>query len=176
MENICLVKLWTQPRWWDMQTLGRETSNTVTCSKKHQEGEKICWYSQSSTKQSYTTPVLSVRAGGGGVAPVVGVWWAGCGARMKVDIKSFHPEVKASKSVKRFQRYSHFKPSQFHLKFNSFGGTMTPFRINARPPVDVPIAACYEFLRTTLPHISNCLKSYSEILTMRTRPPNLYKP
>ncbi len=30
-------------------------------------------------------------------------------ARIKVDIKSFHPEVKASKSVKRFQRYSHLK-------------------------------------------------------------------
>ncbi len=57
--------------------------------------------------------VLSERGGGGGVAPVVGVCWAGCDARAKVNIKSFHPEVKASKSVKRFQRYSHFKLSQF---------------------------------------------------------------
>ncbi len=46
--------------------------------------------------------VLSVR-GGGGVAPVRRGWWDGCDARMKVDIKSFNPEVKASKSVKRFQ-------------------------------------------------------------------------
>ncbi len=37
--------------------------------------------------------------------------WAGCLARMKADIKSFLQEVKASKSVKRFQRYSHFKIS-----------------------------------------------------------------
>ncbi len=34
---------------------------------------------------------------------------SGPAVRMKVDIKSFYPEVKASKSVKRFQRYSHFK-------------------------------------------------------------------
>ena len=42
-----------------------------------------------------STAVLSVRGGGGGVALVVWVWWAGCSARMKVDIKSFHPGVKA---------------------------------------------------------------------------------
>ena len=29
-------------------------------------------------------PVLSVRGGAGGVAPVVRGWWAGCDARMKV--------------------------------------------------------------------------------------------
>ena len=57
--------------------------------------------------------MLSVRGGGdGGVAMVVRVSWAGCGVRVKVDIKSFHSEVKASKSVKRFQRYRHFKLSQ----------------------------------------------------------------
>ena len=57
--------------------------------------------------------VLSTRAGGGGAAPVMRVWWAGCLARVKVDIKSFHPVVKASKSVKRFERYGHFKITQF---------------------------------------------------------------
>ncbi len=62
--------------------------------------------------QLHVNSVLYVR-GGGGVAPVLGVRWAGCDARMKVDIKSFHSDVKASKSVKRFQKYSHFKPSQF---------------------------------------------------------------
>ncbi len=38
------------------------------------------------------------------------VWCAGYGVRAKVDldIKSFHSEVKASKSVKRFQRDSQF--------------------------------------------------------------------
>ncbi len=58
----------------------------------------------------FLSAVLSKR-GGGGVASVVRGWWGGSDARMKVDIKSFHPEVKASKSVKRFQRYSHFKLS-----------------------------------------------------------------
>ncbi len=42
---------------------------------------------------------------------------AGCYARFKEDIKTFHPEVKVSKSVKRFQRYSHFKIRQFCPKF-----------------------------------------------------------
>ncbi len=51
-------------------------------------------------------PVLFTRAGGGGAAPVVRARWL-------LDIKSFHPEVKASKSVERFQRYSHFKITQF---------------------------------------------------------------
>ncbi len=37
----------------------------------------------------------------------------GPAVRMKVDIKSFQPKVKASKSVKRFERYSHFKIPQF---------------------------------------------------------------
>ncbi len=64
---------------------------------------------------------------------------------MKVDIKSFHPEVKASKSVKRLQRYSHFKPRQFNLKFNGFMDTLTPFIFIAQPPVDAHIAACYGF-------------------------------
>ncbi len=34
-------------------------------------------------------------------------------ARMKADIKSSQPEVKASKSVKRFQRYRQLKFSTF---------------------------------------------------------------
>ena len=43
---------------------------------------------------------LSVRAGSGGFSPAIRVWHAGYGARMKADIKSSQPEVKASKSVK----------------------------------------------------------------------------
>ena len=55
------------------------------------------------------TPWLSVRAGGGGILPLVGVWCAGCDGRMKVGIKSFQTKVKASKSDKRFQSYRHLK-------------------------------------------------------------------
>ena len=55
-----------------------------------------------------TVSVLSVR-GGGGFSPAIGVWGAGYGVRTKVDIKSFHPKVKASKSAKQFQRYSQLK-------------------------------------------------------------------
>ena len=54
-------------------------------------------------------PGLSVRAGGGGILPPVGVWCAGCGDRMKVGIKSFQTKVKARKSDKRFQSYRHLK-------------------------------------------------------------------
>ncbi len=57
----------------------------------------------------HCTAVLSERDGVGGSAPVERVWWAGFHARMKVDIKSFLTEVKASKPVRRFERYSHFK-------------------------------------------------------------------
>ena len=45
------------------------------------------------------------------------VWWAGYEATVKLDIKSFHPKVKAPKLVKRFQRYSHFKIIHFYPKF-----------------------------------------------------------
>ena len=31
---------------------------------------------------NHLSPVLSIKDGGGGVTPVVGVWWAGCDARM----------------------------------------------------------------------------------------------
>ncbi len=41
---------------------------------------------------------MSVEGGGGAVAPVVRVSLAGCDVRMKVDIKSFHLEVKVLKS------------------------------------------------------------------------------
>ena len=56
---------------------------------------------------------LSVRAGGGGFLPAIRVWCAGYGDRMKADIKSSQPEVKASKSVERFQRYMQLKFSMF---------------------------------------------------------------
>ncbi len=49
--------------------------------------------------------VLSVKGGRCGFAPVLGVWAAGYGARMKVDMKSFHTEVKASKSVLKIQPF-----------------------------------------------------------------------
>ena len=52
-----------------------------------------------------------------GLPPVVRDQQAGWYARMKEDIKSFHSKVKVSKSVKRFQRYSHFKIRQVNLKF-----------------------------------------------------------
>ncbi len=51
------------------------------------------------------TLCLCVQKGDGGVAPVS---WAGCDSWLRVDIKSFHPEVKASTLVKQFQRHSHF--------------------------------------------------------------------
>ena len=58
--------------------------------------------------------VLSERAGGDVV--VLGVrdlLQADCKACVKVDIRSFHPEVKVSKLVKWFKRYSHFKIRPF---------------------------------------------------------------
>ncbi len=82
-------------------------------------------------------PVLSERGSGGGVAPDVRVWWAGCHARMKVDIKSFLTEVKKSKLVKLFQRYSHFKISQFHLFSSSqYTHSQQPSHLSkpAQPP------------------------------------------
>ncbi len=68
----------------------------------------------------HESSVLSEEAGGGDAAPGVRVPQAGCWARMKVDIKSFHPEVKVSKSVEQFQRYSHFKIRQFYTQFPLF--------------------------------------------------------
>ncbi len=46
--------------------------------------------------------VLSTTAAGDGLLLVMRVW-SGYGVRAKVDIKSFHPEFKASKSVKSVQ-------------------------------------------------------------------------
>ena len=62
--------------------------------------------------------VMSERSGGGVAAPVVRVPQAVCWARMKLDIKSFHPEVKVSRSVKRFKRYSPFKIRLFILEIS----------------------------------------------------------
>ena len=70
--------------------------------------------------------VLSTRAGGGGVAPVVGVWWAACKVRVKVNIESFQTKVKASKSAKRFQRYSHLKICKFLPKILQLPGGFAP--------------------------------------------------
>ena len=56
---------------------------------------------------------MFTRAGDGGIAPVVRVWWAGGDIKVKVDIKSFQTKVKASKSIKQLQRYGHFKFGQF---------------------------------------------------------------
>ncbi len=50
----------------------------------------------------HTDSGLSVRTGGGGFLSAIRVWCAGYEDRMKADIKSSLPEVKASKSVKRF--------------------------------------------------------------------------
>ena len=90
--------------------------------------------------------MLSKEAGGGGTAPVVRFPQAGCWARMKEDIKSFHPEVKVSKSVKRLKRYSHFKIGQIlHLisiiVFNPYAHSLYPPNMRSRlsmptqPPV-----------------------------------------
>ena len=67
---------------------------------------------------------LSVRAGGGGFLPATRVWCAGYEDRMKADIKSSQPEVKASKSVKRFQRYRQLKFSMFLPKFLELPGAI----------------------------------------------------
>ena len=58
-------------------------------------GKSTCMYFANSqltayrlvTRNSHIRSVLSVRGGEGGCAPVEGVWWAGCDARMKVDMK-----------------------------------------------------------------------------------------
>ena len=71
--------------------------------------------------------VLSVRGAGGGFLPAIGVWGAGYGVRTKVDIKSFHPKVKASKSAKRFQRYRQMKFLEcLYLKILELLGALPP--------------------------------------------------
>ncbi len=70
---------------------------------------------------------LSVRAGGGGFLPAIRVWCAGYEDRMTAGIKRSQPEVKASKSVKRFQRYRQFKFSMFLPKFLELPGGVAPW-------------------------------------------------
>ncbi len=60
--------------------------------------------------------------------PPTGAWGASYGARAKVDIKSFHPNVKASKSVERFQRYSQLK-IEFLCKDYKTSGGFTPWTL-----------------------------------------------
>ncbi len=49
--------------------------------------------------------------------PAIRVWFAGYEDRMKADLKSSQPEVKESKSVKRFQRYRQLTFSMFLRTF-----------------------------------------------------------
>ncbi len=79
-------------------------------------------------------PGLSVRAGGGGFLPAISVWCADYKDRMKADIKSSQPEVKASKSVKWLQRYRQLKLSMFLRKFLELPGALPP-----GPPFKCPI-------------------------------------
>ncbi len=53
---------------------------------------------------------------------------------MKADIKSSQPEVKASKSVKRFQRYRQLKFGIFLPKFFELPGASPP-----GPPFKCPV-------------------------------------
>ena len=66
--------------------------------------------------------------------PAIRVWCAGYEDRMKADIKSSQPEVKASKSVKRLQRYRQLKFSMFLCKFMELPGALPP-----GPPFECPI-------------------------------------
>ena len=77
---------------------------------------------------------LSVRAGGGGFLPAVRVWCAGYEDRMKADIKSSQPKLRASKSVKRFQRYRQLKFSMFFPEFLERPGALP-----LGPPFKCPI-------------------------------------
>ena len=60
---------------------------------------------------------LSDRAGGGAFLPAIRVWCPGYEVRIKADIKSSQQEVKASKLVKRFQRYRQLKFGMFLPEF-----------------------------------------------------------
>ncbi len=69
---------------------------------------------------------------------------------MKADIKSFHPEIKSLKSARVYlgsRDIAILNPTSFHPEFNSFSGTLTPFRFKAWPSDDARTAACYGFSR-----------------------------
>ena len=68
--------------------------------------------SKNSHRMRFTTLIFT-KSGKKKISPPIRVWWAGYEATLKAGIKSSQPEVKASKSVKRFQRY-------WQLKFNMF--------------------------------------------------------
>ena len=70
---------------------------------------------------------LTDRAGGDGLLLAIKVWCAGYEVRMKADIKSSQPKVKASKSVKRFQRYRQLKFSVFLPQFLELPGALPPW-------------------------------------------------
>ena len=67
--------------------------------------------------------------------------------------------------------------TSFHLKFNSFTafrGTITPFRINARPPVDARIAACYGFCGQHWLYLSQVQQVHSKTCVIFTISCNRY--
>ncbi len=111
------------------------------------------------TRHIFYYPGMSVKAGGGGILPPVGVWCAGSEDRMKVGIKSFQTKVKASKSDKRFQSYRHLKIGYILWVYQQcLRSTVPPVNADQSPvrkfpenPVTVHVACKYwYFLRYEL--------------------------
>ena len=96
---------------------------------------------------------LSVRADGGWIIPLLGVWCAGCDGRRKVEVEEFPDK---SKSDKRFQSYRHLKFGTFYQWFYMF----ISYLRSTMPPVKRRSAACTEISRQPLIQYTKCVVLY----------------